>query len=130
MNMMIVEDSDVVRAVLRDLLAQVNGVKVTGEFISAASAIAACRCDPPDAMLLDIQLNSGNGMDVLNVVHSNYPAMKVFVVTNHTDDVYRVRYLRAGAYGFFDKSRELGILRTHLQKLSANAHSAHLSPSG
>ncbi len=120
MKMMIVEDSEVVRGVLRNLLSQVNGVALTGEFANAESAIAGVRDNPPDAMLLDIQLNAGNGMDVLHVVAQECPDTQVFVVTNHIDEVYRARYLRAGACAFFDKSRELGLLRRHLQKLSSN----------
>ena len=118
MKMMIVEDSEVVRGVLRNLLSQVDGVVLTGEFASADTAIAGVRDNPPDALLLDIQLNAGNGMDVLKMVSHECPAVQVFVVTNHIDEVYRARYLRAGASAFFDKSRELGLLRRQLQKLS------------
>ncbi|MBC7623789.1 MAG: response regulator transcription factor, partial [Aeromicrobium sp.] len=68
MNIIIVEDSEVVRGVLRTLLSQVSGVALTGEFACAGTAIAGVRDSPPDAMLLDIQVNAGNGMDVLQVV--------------------------------------------------------------
>ena len=119
MKVMVIEDSDIVRIVFHNLLAQVRGASVTGEFDTASSAIRALEHGPPDAILLDIQLRAGNGMDVLKVVATDYPDIKVFVVTNFTDELYRRRYLDAGAAGFFDKSRDLAVLRTSLQTLSA-----------
>lgn len=116
---MVIEDSDIVRIVFHNLLAQVRGASVIGEFDTAASAIRALAQSAPDAILLDIQLRSGNGMDVLKVVAADYPRVKVFVVTNFTDELYRKRYLDAGASGFFDKSRDLAALRNTLQTLSA-----------
>lgn len=118
-NVMVIEDSDIVRIVFHSLLAQVGGATVSAEFDSAASAIRALDNDIPDAILLDIQLRSGNGMDVLKVVQAAHPQIKVFVVTNFIDDFYRKRYLEAGASGFFDKSRDLALLRNCLRSLSA-----------
>lgn len=118
MKVMVIEDSDIVRIVFQNLLAQVRGASVIGEFDTAAGAIRALPHNAPDAILLDIQLRSGNGMEVLKVVAADYPAIKVFVVTNFTDDLYRKRYLEAGAWGFFDKSRDLAALRGSLQNLS------------
>ena len=118
MKVMVIEDSDIVRIVFHNLLAQVRGATVSGEFDTASSAIHALQRHKPDAILLDIQLRSGNGMEVLKVVAADYPDIKVFVVTNFTDDLYRKRYLDAGAWGFFDKSRDLAALRSSLQKLS------------
>ena len=122
MKVMIIEDSDIVRIVFQNLLAQVRGAEVCGEFDSAASAIRELANDTakaPDAILLDIQLRSGNGMEVLKAVTANHPHIKVLVVTNFTDELYRTRYLEAGAWGFFDKSRDLALLRSSLQALSA-----------
>lgn len=118
MKVMVIEDSDIVRIVFQNLLAQVRGASVAGEFDTASSAIRALEHTVPDAILLDIQLRSGNGMEVLKVVASEHPEIKVFVVTNFTDELYRKRYLDAGASGFFDKSRDLAALRNTLQTLS------------
>lgn len=122
MKVMVIEDSAIVRIVFHNLLAQVRGASVAGEFDTAASAIRALEHGSPDAILLDIQLRAGNGMEVLKVVAADYPQVKVFIVTNFTDDLYRKRYLEAGATGFFDKSRDLAALRTSLQMLSTAAN--------
>ena len=126
MKVMVIEDSDIVRIVFHNLLAQVRGATVTGEFDDAVSAIRALPQHAPDAILLDIQLRSGNGMEVLKVVAAEHPTIKVFVVTNFADDLYRKRYLEAGACGFFDKSRDLAALRSSLQALST-ATAGHIA---
>lgn len=119
-KVMLVEDSNVIREVLRRLVTELAGLRLTGEFCCASSAIAGVRRDPPDVLLLDIELREGKGMDVLNVVAAEYPATKVIVVTNYVDAIYCTHYKNAGAYGFYDKSRELGALRKRLESLTGS----------
>ncbi|MEN3295802.1 MAG: hypothetical protein V7642_5055 [Burkholderiales bacterium] len=120
-TVMVVEDSDIVREVMRLFLADIAGLYVIGEFCCAPTAIEGIRHDPPDVLLLDIQLHAGNGMDVLKMVSVEHPATKVIVVTNYADAVYRRHYTDAGAYGFYDKCRELNALRCGLEKLAGQA---------
>jgi DNA-binding NarL/FixJ family response regulator len=126
---MIVDDSAIARSVLHALLSDIGGILVTGEFESASEAIDGVNKNPPDALLLDIQLNHGNGMDVLNILSRHHPDVKVFVVTNHTDDIFRSRFLSAGAHGFFDKSRELDALRESLLALRREPDAASVPTS-
>jgi DNA-binding NarL/FixJ family response regulator len=121
LKVILVEDSVVMRNVFRTLLAGVSGLSLAGEFCSASAAIAGVRRDPPDILLLDIQLRSGNGMDVLRIVAAEYSETKVIVVTNFADPVYRRHYSNAGAHGFYDKSRELNALRFWLENLVAES---------
>ena len=127
---MIVEDSDFVRAVLRNLLAETEGFELIGEYADAASAMRAVSVAPPDVILLDIQLDAGNGMDVLKHVCGKFAAVKVIMVSNYPEQVFRNRYLAAGAYRFFDKSHEIVQLRHALVELAtlpqpeANRHAA------
>jgi DNA-binding NarL/FixJ family response regulator len=127
-RVMVVEDSDIVRAVTRQFLADIPGLCLTGEFCCASTAIDGIRYDPPEVLLLDIQLHAGNGMDVLNAMSVEHPATKVIIVTNYADEVYRRRYTDAGAYGFYDKCRELDALRLSLEQLAGDAAGATASP--
>ncbi|UUZ63337.1 response regulator [Polaromonas sp. P1-6] len=67
-RLFIVEDSDVVRALWRTVVARITGLSLAGEFNRASTAIAAIRREPPHVVLLDINLNDGNGMEVMRVV--------------------------------------------------------------
>jgi DNA-binding NarL/FixJ family response regulator len=118
MKVMIVEDSKIMREVLRGLLSEIAPVSVTGEFSCAPTAISGMRCAPPDVLLLDIDLAVGNGMDVLRVASAEVPATKVIMVTNHGDQIYRTHCINAGAYAFYDKSHELDALRRSLERLA------------
>jgi two-component system OmpR family response regulator len=120
-NVMMVEDSPIVRGVLRGMLETIPQLSLSGGFSGAPAAIDAIRNAPPDVILLDIQLKVGNGMDVLKVVSAEYPAIKVIVVTNFSDAVYRKHYSSAGAFAFFDKCHELRALSGCLEKLACRA---------
>jgi len=55
-NIILVEDSLVVRRRLREILGDIGAFNILGEFDTAQDAIAAIQAEPPDAMLLDIKL--------------------------------------------------------------------------
>jgi len=125
MSILIVDDSAVVRSMLREMLAQVEGAEVVGEFASPAPAIASIRRAPPDVVLLDIQLTDGSGLEVLREVRTQHPGVKVMVFTNFAEEVYRKRCLQAGAYAFYDKKNDLHALRQTLRGLAPAALTEH-----
>jgi len=120
----IVEDSHPVRVVWRDLLLQIGGIEISGEYIRASTAIDGIRANPPDIVLLDIQLENSTGFEVLKMVSAEYPRTRVIVITNYIDDVYRQKYMAAGAYAFCDKNRELRRFRKLLEDLAGSASTA------
>ena len=119
MSILIVDDSAVVRDLLREMLAQIEGADVVGEFASPAPAIASIRSNPPDVVLLDIDLVDGSGLEVLRAVRAEHPSVKVIVFTNFAEDICRRRCLQAGAYAFYDKKSDLCALRQTLHGLAS-----------
>ncbi|WP_288130835.1 response regulator transcription factor [Accumulibacter sp.] len=119
MSILTVDDSAVVRGMLREMLAKIEGAEVVGEFESPAPAIESIRNHPPDVVLLDIQLVNGSGLEVLRAVSTEHPDVKVMVFTNFAEPVYRRRCLEAGAYAFYDKKSDLHALRQALQGLAS-----------
>ncbi|UUZ75651.1 response regulator [Polaromonas sp. P1(28)-13] len=117
-RLFIVEDSDVVRALWRTVVARITGLSLAGEFNRASTAIAAIRREPPHVVLLDINLNDGNGMEVMRVVAAESPMTKVVVVSNCSDTTHRKYFTEAGAYAFYDKSHELAAMRDMLERLA------------
>ena len=119
-SIVIVDDSAVVRDMLREMLAKVEGAEVVGEFESPAPAIESIRNNPPDVILLDMQLVNGSGLEVLRAVSAEHPNVKVMLFTNFAEGVYRKRCLEAGAYAFYDKKSDLNALRQTLHGLAAD----------
>lgn len=117
----IVDDSDSVRERLVSLLGTVDNIAVIGEARSAPEAIAGILATRPDFVLLDVNLGlgRGNGIDVLNTVHHENPAIEFVVLTNHSEPQYRRAYMKAGAKYFLDKSSEFDSVRTVIADIAA-----------
>jgi DNA-binding NarL/FixJ family response regulator len=109
----LVEDSAMLRQRLLAILASVPGAVSCGHAAGAAEAIAAIQAAKPDVVVLDIQLESGNGFDVLRAVGGS---TAVYVLTNFANDAYRRKAEGLGARGFFDKSTEVERLRQALMQ--------------
>ena len=112
----LVEDSAMLRQRLLTILASIPGAVSCGHAAGATEAIAAIEAANPDAVVLDIQLESGSGFDVLRAVGTS---TAVYVLTNFANDAYRRKAESLGARGFFDKSTEVDNLRKALVQASA-----------
>jgi DNA-binding NarL/FixJ family response regulator len=102
----VVEDSPAVRERLVAMLGTVPGVRVVGEADSVRDAVAGVLGTAVDAVLLDIQLTDGSGLDVLAAVKAQRPAIRVIVLSNLATPQHRSAGLAAGADVFLDKSHE------------------------
>jgi DNA-binding NarL/FixJ family response regulator len=110
-QVMIVDDSSAICAVWQDMLSRISGLQLCGVYASPLPAMEAICRNAPDVILLDIELGTETGSQLLRFAASNFPETKVIVVSNYADKIYRKHYINAGAYAFFDKSHELHKLR-------------------
>jgi DNA-binding NarL/FixJ family response regulator len=106
----LVEDSPILRERLEKMLAAIPGAQTVGHAPNAREAIAGIEAARPDAVVLDIQLEEGNGFDVMRAVRGSVPEAKFYVLTNFAHEGYRRMAEKLGARGFFDKSREIARL--------------------
>jgi len=111
MNLFIVEDSLLVRERLLRALEGLPGLDIVGTAEDVPAAIDGLTSSPPDALILDLQLPSGSGLQVLRAVRDRLPRMRVIVMTNFAAEPYRKAALAAGAEIFLDKSAEFGRVR-------------------
>lgn len=121
----VVEDSAQIRERLLALLAEIDGVQVIGEAEGAPDAIARILSTRPDAVVLDISLAPGSGLDVLRAVHPQAPGIAFIVLTNFANPQYRKRCMDAGASHFFDKSTEMAEVKQLLSTI-VTARRAHV----
>jgi DNA-binding NarL/FixJ family response regulator len=118
-NIILVEDSLVVRKRLREILEDIGGFQVLGEYETAQDAVTGLRSQPPpDAILLDIKLRVGNGIEVLRYAKQHIPAATVIVFSQHDDAGYRDQFAQAGARFFFNKTHETEQLVATLTELA------------
>src|SRR5688500_3133404 len=114
MKVFLVEDSALLRSRLESLLASVPGARTVGYATGANDAIQAILAQRPEAVVLDIHLEQGNGFDVLHALQKAALPTAVFVLTNYPNEAYRRKAESLGARGFFDKSHDLAALRAAL----------------
>jgi len=111
MKVFLVEDSPILRQRVEAILAAIPGATSAGHAAGAAEAIAAIERERPDAVVLDIHLENGNGFDVLRALPAG---TRAYVLTNFPNEAYRRKATRLGAAGFFDKTTEFDRLREAL----------------
>lgn len=88
------------------LVRGVPGVAAVDQAGNPAEAMAAVERQEPDAVVLDLHMPGGSGLDVLEHLRGRDVRPLVIVLTNHADDHYRRRCLDGGADHFLDKSSE------------------------
>ncbi|NML48259.1 response regulator [Ramlibacter sp. G-1-2-2] len=99
------EDSAEIRARIGTLLAA-EPVDIVGEGATPQHCIAGILASCPDVVVLDVQLEGGSGLEVLQAVRSAQPEVAFIVFSNNSAPAYRKRYLGEGACCFLDKSTE------------------------
>lgn len=118
LNVMIVDDSEILRERLRSILSEIRRVEVIGEAQDAVKAKEMLKRITPDVLILDIRMPKGSGMDILAMVKEEKPKVKVIVLTNYPYPQYRKRCMDLGAEYFLDKSTEFDKLPDVFKQLA------------
>jgi two-component system, NarL family, response regulator DevR len=118
MNVFIVEDAPKTRKELADLLANQKGFAVVGEAGSVRDALVGIEATLPEAVLLDISLPDGSGVEVLKFVQQHGWDLSVVVLTSNPYDALRTKCQTLGAAAVLDKLEGLEQVRGALLALS------------
>jgi DNA-binding NarL/FixJ family response regulator len=86
-KILIVDDSDAVRAVIRNLLVRSSDLHVCGEAADGVDAIEKARELKPDVVLLDLAMPKLNGAAAASVLRKLLPRMRIIVFTMYEDAV-------------------------------------------
>ncbi|CRL52516.1 MULTISPECIES: response regulator transcription factor [Pseudomonas] len=106
----LVDDHSLVRDGIKALLAVMAPLEVVGEAESGAQAIEMVGRCQPDLLLVDISLRDMNGLELTRLLRSQYPTLKVLVLSMYDNNEYVSESVRAGASGYVLKnspSREI-----------------------
>ncbi|MBD8506549.1 response regulator transcription factor [Hoyosella sp. G463] len=99
----LVDDHEVVRRGLVDLISSDPGLDVVGEAGSCAQALARIPAARPDVVVLDVRLPDGNGIELCRDLKSADPGLKCLILTSFTDEQAMVDAILAGAAGYVIK---------------------------
>ena len=96
----LVDDHEVVRRGLRDLLETEPGLLVVGEAGSAQEALDLFPAAHPDVAVLDVRLPDGDGVELCRELRSRYEGIKALMLTSFDDDEALMSAIMAGASGY------------------------------
>jgi DNA-binding NarL/FixJ family response regulator len=96
----LLDDHEVVRRGLRELLESEDDIEVVGEAGNAEEAINRIPPTRPDVAVLDVRLPDGNGVEVCREVRSTHPEIQCLILTSFADDEALFQSIMAGAAGY------------------------------
>ncbi|KQY55904.1 LuxR family transcriptional regulator [Aeromicrobium sp. Root495] len=96
----LLDDHEVVRRGIRDLLESEDDLEVVGEASLAAEAIERIPPLKPDVAVLDARLPDGSGIEVCREVRAIDPSIAVVILTSYDDDEALFSAIMAGAAGY------------------------------
>jgi len=118
MKVLVVDDSEIVRERLKDMLSEVTEVEAIGQVKGTPEAIEMLRKLNPEVVILDIEMPGRSGIDLLREIKKRKQPPLAIVLTNQSYPQYRTVCIKAGADFFFDKSTEFDKVAQVLKQLS------------
>ncbi|QWF83990.1 response regulator [Amycolatopsis sp. CA-230715] len=99
----LVDDHEVVRRGVAELLDEDDGLTVVGQAGSVSQALARIPALRPDVVVLDVRLPDGNGIELARELRSKMPELYCLMLTSYTDEQAMLDAILAGARGFVIK---------------------------
>jgi RNA polymerase sigma factor (sigma-70 family) len=119
-KILLADDHGLMRAGLRALLDQVDGMEVVAEAATGREAVRLARESNPDVVLMDIAMPDINGIDATRQIHQEVPAAKIIGLSMHRSGEFVVSILKAGASGFLLKTCVSDDLTRAIRDVMAN----------
>ena len=112
----LLDDHEIVRRGVRELLEGEPDIEVVGEAGTAAEALARVPALKPDVAVLDVRLPDGDGVSVCRELRSGMPELRCLMLTSFADDEALFDAILAGAAGYVLKQIKgndlIGAVRT------------------
>jgi DNA-binding NarL/FixJ family response regulator len=102
-RVVLIDDHQLVRQGLAQLLNSRPGLSVVGEAESAGDGMELVRKQKPDLVIVDLSLPKTDGLEVVKQLKAELPKLSILVISMHDESVYAERVLRAGARGYLMK---------------------------
>jgi DNA-binding NarL/FixJ family response regulator len=116
-RVLIVDDHPAVRDGLAVRIAHEKDLEVCGEAANVADALQLVDSSRPDVVVVDIQLQSGDGLDLVKRIRMHDESIRILVWSVYSDHLYAQRALNAGALGYVNKQQTTGEIVEALRRV-------------
>ncbi|MDH4395028.1 MAG: response regulator transcription factor [Limnobacter sp.] len=105
-DVLVVDDHTIFRSGLRRLFSDEQDIQVADEARNGAIALSKLRQRMFDVVLLDISMEGRSGLEVLESMRAEYPALPVLVLSMYPEEQYAMVAMKSGANGYLSKDVE------------------------
>jgi DNA-binding NarL/FixJ family response regulator len=125
-RVLLADDHAIVRAGLKEILADTGDITVSGEATNGQEVMARVRGHDYDVAVLDMTMPGRSGIELIKQVKNEKPKLRILVLTMHSEEQYAVRALKAGASGYLTKDSAAEQLVAAIRRIAAGG--AYVSP--
>ncbi|MCX4828057.1 response regulator transcription factor [Streptomyces sp. NBC_00006] len=118
-HVFLLDDHEVVRRGVHELLSVEDDIEVVGEAGTAADALVRIPATRPDVAVLDVRLPDGSGVEVCREIRSQDESVKCLMLTSFADDEALFDAIMAGASGYVLKAIRGNELLTAVRDVAA-----------
>ncbi len=104
LKIIVIDDHPLVRRGIVDSIKDIPGFDIVGESGDAKDAQELLAKTATDIVILDISLPGVDGLELLKIIRSTYPTIKVLILTMHPEEMFALRAFRNGASGYLAKA--------------------------
>ena len=127
LRILLADDHPFVREGIRSFLGEVDDIEVVGEASTGGEVLTMAATQQPDLLLLDINLPDMNGIEALRKLTTQFPSIKVLVLSVHNTREYVIQGAKAGARGYILKDAPPEELLQAIRSIQNGNH--YFSPS-
>jgi len=102
-RIVIADDHEIVRAGLKQIIADDSDMEVAGESNNGENLIELVKKNEYDVVLLDLKMSGLSGIEAIKHIKAIKPELPIIVLSMHAEDQYAVRTIKAGASGYLTK---------------------------
>jgi len=116
-RVILADDHKLVRAGIKSLLENSDGIEVVGEAGNGREAVKLTGKLKPDMVFLDIAMPELNGLQAAEMIKKEFPEVAVVILSMYLDEEYVIQALSVGASGYLLKDSAPGELRLALDTI-------------
>ena len=113
----LVDDHQLVRDGIKALLLSDDNLTILGEASSGKECFEKIALESPDILILDISLPDTNGIEITRRITSEYPEIRVLILSMYTNEDFILNSVKAGARGYLPKNTSREELLTAIRTI-------------